>query len=252
MDSQKRIKYINAGLTILIVMASILTICSLLLAMELKTEGASSWILAHYSRYNLAMAGIKTLETNPQPYMTVNGPLKNEQGDVIKGTVLGIDDPSWNVMFDFMRSEIAFRKSDRNYQFDDKQNNPNKKSSNVPDRNKNEINWDRIKTIFVLYLTNVAKVGNKPLAAPYRAIVFWPGLKGHSVYNFLSFEEFRLDVKKMLSDELEYYSYMLALIGALGTAILPIIKRIFCRPYAMAKSETPAPSQGGGPQNALM
>jgi hypothetical protein len=146
----------------------------------------------------------------------------------VKGTVLSIDNPCWPVMFDFMRSEIAFRKSDRNYKLNDKQND-NEQSANETTTEIDEINWGRIKTIFVIYLSNVAKVGNKPLSEPFRAIVFWPGLKAHNVYGFLSFEEFRLDIKKMLTEELEYYSYFLALVGAIGTIFLPLIKKYLPR-----------------------
>lgn len=224
MDKRKMINYGNVFLTVLLILASILTILSLLLAMGLKRESISSSILPYYSRYKLAMEAIKVFEADPQTFEDKNGPVKDDQGNPIQGTLLGIDNHSWQVMLDFIRSEIAFRKSDRNYRIDEKQNTdePSKNQSAYQD---SEINWDRIKTIFVLYIKNVAKVGNKPLAEPYRALVFWPGHKGNNVYSFLSFEEFRLDLKAMLTQELEYYSYFIALIGAIGTILIPIVKK---------------------------
>ncbi len=100
------------GLTIL---TYILTLIGLLLAAGLKKDSISSKILPHYSRYNLAIKAIKIFEDEPQAMKRGDEPIKGANtGKIIMATVLDIDHPSWPVMLDFMKSDIAFRKSDRN------------------------------------------------------------------------------------------------------------------------------------------
>jgi len=228
-------KIANSIIRLLTILTYFLTLCGLLLAAGLKSDSISSKILPLFSRYNLAMEGIKILEDEPHPIT----PRKKENDPVIMATVLSIDHPSWPVMLDFMRSEIAFRKSERNEPIEEKLGAEEQPSdnSNIPHKTiLPEINYNRIKTIFVIRVKNVMKVGTKPLTEPYRVIVLWPPNKGRRVYDFLSFEEFRLDMKKMLVGELEFYSYLLAIVAVIGNIALHIIKR-YCRPYL--KDENP-------------
>ena len=77
---------------------------------------------------------------------------------------------------------------------------------------------------------NVFKVGNKPLTEPYRVFTTVPPsttIKSRRIYDFLSFEEFNLDMKKMLVGELEFYSIILAIVAVLGAMLLHVIKRAF-------------------------
>jgi len=54
------------------------------------------------------MDGLKTLQDIKYPYVIVN-----QKFDI---GILSIDQPSWQVMLDFLQSDIAFRKSDRGEQ----------------------------------------------------------------------------------------------------------------------------------------
>ena len=73
---------------------------------------------------------------------------------------------------------------------------------------------------------------------PYRAVVLEPSQnKYRRVYDFLSFEEFKLDLKKMLVGELEFYSIIFAIIGVLCNIALYFIKKYF-RVYLRADNIT--------------
>lgn len=66
------------------------------------------------------------------------------------------------------------------------------------------IRWDRLKTITSVRL-DVLSAGSKPLVPPYRVLVFSPipappFMLSHHVYEFVSFDEFRLDVRRFLLD----------------------------------------------------
>ena len=225
-------KLLNGIVKTLTVLATVIALCGLVLAACLKIEGVASRILPLYPRYSLALEGIKVFEDNPQAMKKEDEIVKSKDTDQeIMATVLGIDHPSWSVMLDFIKSEIAFRKSDRNQaieeilsiedQSDDNENATNKKKLT-------KINYDRIKTILVLRVRNVATIGGKPLTEPYRAVVIEPSQnKTRRVYDFLSFEEFKLDLKEMLVGELEFYSFLFAIIAIVCKLPLYFIKKRF-------------------------
>lgn len=227
-DFKRVTNFTITGLTIL---AWCLTGVGILLAAGLKKESVSSKILPHYDRYNLAMEAINIFDGEPQPVKRGNEPITQKtSGKIVMATVLSIDYPSWPVMLDFIKSDIAFRKSDRNQPTEESLSTEGE-SSDSPDTPRSgvlpEINFDRIKTIFVIRVHNVLKVGSKPLTEPYRTVVFWPPSKSRRVYDFYSFEEFRLDMKIMLVDELEYYSIIFTFIALVVTAILHVAKRYY-------------------------
>lgn len=205
----------------------VLTLLGVSLLFGLTIDSFSSKILSLYPRYNLAMEAITILEGEPKPIMINNELQKDKKGKEVIATTLGIDHPSWPVMFDFIRSETAFRKSIRNEPIqeniamdEESSVNPNTTQKDVDP----EINFDRIKSISIIRVRGVPKVGGKSLTEPYRTIVMWPPLKFRRVYDFLSFEEFKLDIKKMLVDELESLARLISVIAAVCTLLLFIAK----------------------------
>ena len=80
------------------------------MSVALKNQNFTDWILLKWpsSPYLLAMDGLKTLQDIKYPYVIVN-----QKFDI---GILSIDQPSWQVMLDFLQSDIAFRKSDRGEQ----------------------------------------------------------------------------------------------------------------------------------------
>jgi hypothetical protein len=64
------------------------------------------------------------------------------------------------------------------------------------------INFERIKTIVALKNEGIISAGPKALTPPYNLLVLWPGTLGRRVYEFLSFEEFRLDLRHVVLDEI--------------------------------------------------
>ena len=91
--------------------STVLTGGSLILAAALKTETLASEILAYDPRYMLASAGVETLRDMHYPLSRID-PKTNKTSTVNIG-ILNIDNPSWPVTLEFVRSEIAIRKSQR-------------------------------------------------------------------------------------------------------------------------------------------
>lgn len=224
-------KMVNGIVKTLTVLAPVIVLFGLMLAACLKIEGVASRTLSLYPRYSLALEGIKILEDNPQVMKKENEIVKDASDREITATVLGIDHPSWSVMLDFIKSDIAFRKSDRNQTIEETLSREDRSDANETATHKKaltKINFDRIKTIIVLRVRDVAKLGGKPITEPYRAVVVEPSQnKLRRVYDFLSFEEFRLDVKKMLVNELEFYSIVFAIFAVLCNILLYYIRKRF-------------------------
>jgi hypothetical protein len=223
---------VSGIIRILTVLATLITLFGLVLAACIKTDSVSSIILPLYPRYNLALEGIKVLQAKPQPLKQGDKPAKGSTEDKpIMATFLGIDHPSWAVMLDFIKSDIAFRKSDRNL--------PTKEPFVILDDNEKvtqtsklpKINYDRIKTILVLRVRDVLQIGGTPVNAPYRMLIVDPTQVGkpRRVYDFLSFEELKLDLKKMFINELEFYSIVCAIIGFICNIVLFIIRKYYLK-----------------------
>jgi hypothetical protein len=84
------------------------------------------------------------------------------------------------------------------------------------------IDFDRIKTITSIE-TPVVSAGSKALSPPYHLIVLWPGNVvnvARRVSAFLSFEEFRLDLRHMMLDEIEEMGLWLGGVAAIATILL--------------------------------
>ena len=205
MDEKKVRKFGSRTISGLTILTYALTLCGLILAAGLKLDTVSSKILPYYPRYKSAMKAIEILADNPQPLTKGGEIIIKEDGKPNLVTILGIDHPSWPVMLDFMKSEIAIRTSDINDPVKENIDPAEKSSDNQGTKNEvglPEIDYDRIKAIFVLRVKNFLKAGNKPITEPYRVYTFVPpsniGRKNRRIYDFLSFEEFKLDIKKML------------------------------------------------------
>jgi len=225
-------KVVKGIVKILPVLTTAIILLGLLLAACLKIEWIASRTLSLYPRYSLALECIKVFESNPQVIKKENEIVPIEGTDQeIMATVLGIDHPSWPVMLDFIKSEIAFRKSDRNQTIEEAVSIDGKLDDNENATKKKtliKINYDRIKTIVVIRVRNVPTIGGKPMTAPYRAVVKNPSQKElRIVYEFLSFEEFKLDLKKMLVGELEFYSIVFAIIAVICKIALYCVRKYF-------------------------
>lgn len=238
---------VRIGLRILEVTALTLTVLGALLAVGLKNDNLATQLLSIYPRYSLAMNGFSVFQR-----MEERLPQKDESGKeaILNVGVVSIDEPQWSVFWDFVQSETAIRKSERNEPTPPQQlgvASPNPPQSSSPSSNQGEavpegsgvakvpstatpqsfaanqvnpaaipINFQRIKTILAIRSPGVISAGTKPLVPPYALLVLWPGNLAHRVYEFLSFEEFRLDLRRMMLNELEEYSVW-------GTALSSII-----------------------------
>lgn len=225
-------KIVNGLVKALTILAVIIALFGLMLAACLKIEGVASRTLSLYPRYSLALEGIKILEDNPEVMKDENGIMTHPGTDQeIRATILTINHPSWSVMLDFIKSEIAFRKSDRNRTVEETlsiENHSDANESTTHNKTITRINYDRIKTIIVVWVRNVARIGGKPITEPYRAMVIEPSrMEMRRVYGFLSFEEFKFDIKKMLVGELEFYSIVFAIIAVLCNIALHCIRKYF-------------------------
>ena len=203
-----------------ITISSIAVGAGLLITLCLKSDNLKSSILPFHPDYTLGQSGIDILE-NMQFSQEI------DTGKVIHVGVLDIDSDSWPIMIDFLQSEIAFLKSERN--------NPNSIDSNLssasqessePDKQKPlvPINWDRIKTVYSTRV-GVMKAGEKPITPPYRLFVSWPKRTNRGVYDFYSFKEFRSDMDKMLANKVEYFAILISIIGFFTGLFSAFLKR---------------------------
>jgi hypothetical protein len=211
----------------LLLAAYISTSIGLIMAAALKTNSLSDILLSYNPRYSRAMDGFRTLQDLKYPLQIGTNPFQV--------SILSVDEPAWGVLLNFVRSETAIRKSERNEPSNlpslpsptSTPSSPPATGSTSPppapppatETTPAQINFDRIKTIIGLQRP-VATAGPKPLIPPYILGVFWQNSPGqqydlHSVYEFLSFEEFRLDLKHMILDEMEGWSLWIAFIAFL-------------------------------------
>jgi len=203
---------ISIIINLLKMVTPILLAFGLVITFCLKIDRLKNIILPFYPRYELAEVGIKTLEDIRYP---LTQPTKKPE--VTKVGVLDITHQSWGVILDFLQSEIAFRKSNRNEPAQ-KQPTTNDNSSETSNETSSvapqQVNWDRLKTIISKH-RNVVKAGEKPLLPPYQLFAVIPNSSGPTPtqYEFLDFKEFRLDMKEMLVNELESYAILLSLIA---------------------------------------
>lgn len=200
--------------------AGALTIVGVLFDIGLRYTAASDVLLSYYPRYTLAMRGFHILEEMKYPFL--NGPTKQQ----MTVGVLPIEDRSWPIMVGFLRSDTAFLKSPRN----------------DPPHPKNQpslpaVNWERIKTI-VSVKSDVPLAGDQPLMPPYSLDVLWPGNAGRVMYEFRSWDEFRLDLRETMLQRLETTDLWITLTAVVCTILAESLRRIVER-----KRSTPTASE---------
>lgn len=214
---------LRVALSALALTASFLTGAGLFLSAALKNNKTADFILSHYPRYSLAMKGFNALQDFKYPTAPPDPPLNVG--------LVSIDDKEWGVLLDFIQSEVAIRKSERNepspLHSAAAPANPPTPSPTPSNTDLPNINFDRIKTIISMRM-DVASVGAKPLAPPYRLIVFWPNPPStpRRVYEFLSFAEFRLDLRHFILDEIEEWSLWMAVIAFAVSVPAEALRRI--------------------------
>jgi len=117
------------------------------------------------------------------------------------------------------------------------------------------IDFGRIKTIVAVEV-ETPKVGPKPLAPPYRLIVRWPHTAPvvRHVYEFLSFQEFALDLRQMFVLKLRYFGMLATGISVAATVVLAGLRwalRRFAPGVLATSSPELAPGMDAGPQRTV-
>jgi hypothetical protein len=225
------------GLTVLSVFAALLTGLGLITAAAVRNDNLAAKILPFYPRYLLAMDGFHTLQD--MKYPAQNGKDANGNPQFINVAVLSIDDPPWSVMLDFIQSETAVRKSERNEPAPQQSplqssapaaapvETPSQPSSQpqAPPQALPTINFGRIKTI-TAFRNDVMSAGPKPLVPPYNLVVLWPPTIPRRVYEFLSFEEFRLDLRRMILDEIQESVLWMSVVAFACTVLINTLRAV--------------------------
>jgi hypothetical protein len=173
-------------------------------------------------------------------------PVKSGETKTMDVGVLSIEDPSWHVMLEFIQSETAIRKSDRN---EPPTPTPSAASATTPHPS-TTINFGRVKTI-VATRVDVMQAGSRPLVPPFSLVLLTPDAAGRKMYEFLSWEEFRLDLRQFFLDELNVITLWLSLIafviGLLATGARWLLSRntsIVTAENLIAKQDEPHPEIG--------
>jgi len=214
------LRAVQLGLSVLSIASAFLTGAGLILAACLENSNLADLALSYYPRYTLAQQGFRTLQDFKYPLQDSTG--------TINVAVLSINEPGWFAILDFIQSETAIRKSERNEApLPISQRQPGSPSGDAtqpppvptPLTNLPPVNYARIKTIVALKETAVISAGSKALVPPYKLLVISPVNVPRRLYEYLSLEEFQLDLRKMAIDELEGMSLWLAVV-AFGCGLL--------------------------------
>ncbi len=225
------------GLSVLSVTAAFLTGLGLIVAAAITNDNLAAKLLPYYPRYLRAMHGFDTLQDMKYPAMS--GRDLSGKPQFIDVAVLSIDDPGWHVLLDFIQSEIAIRKSERNapappsprIQSQAPTEGPVEVSPQPsaqppsPSQPLPPINFQRIKTI-AAFRADVMSAGSKPLVPPYNLVVLWPPPIARTVYEFLSFEEFRLDLRRMILDEIQGLALWMSVVAFACTLLINALRAV--------------------------
>jgi hypothetical protein len=92
-------------LSTLTVLAALCTFGGIIAALATKNDTLATKLLSVYPRYVLAMDAMQALQDMKFPI--------REGAATVNVGVVSIDEPSWNVLLDFVKSETAIRKSER-------------------------------------------------------------------------------------------------------------------------------------------
>ncbi len=204
---------IRFATSVLPVLAFFLTVAGLVLRGVTYEPRLAQHVLLRYSRYQQAERALQILQERKYP-------MKDSREVGFQVGVLDITDPAWSVMLDFLQSEIAIRKSERNEPGPQMFTPPTTpgaseapKAVELP-----PIDFHRLKTIISVEIPTI-RAGTKPLVGPNRLIVLFPNTVFRRVYEFLSFTEFQLDLRLMLVQEVRFGSIVFAGVALLVTAL---------------------------------
>jgi hypothetical protein len=225
------------GLSFLSIVAAFLTGLGLIVAAAMTNDNLATKLLPFYPRYSLAMQGFAILQDIKYP--ALSGKDSNGKPQFTNIAVLSVDDPAWAVMLDFIRSETAIRKSERNQpappttqiQSPAPANPPVETPPQPPAQSSMTpqmlppIDFQRIKTI-ASFRADVMTAGSKPLVPPYNLVVLWPPPITRTVYEFLSFEEFRLDLRRMMLDEIQGLALWASVIAFACTLLINALRAV--------------------------
>ena len=201
--------------------AAFITILGIILSMSLKNEVSARYVMDRYPRYRVASQGVEVLGDRKFP-------APGSENDALDLGVLEITHPAFPVMLDFIRSEIAVRKSERN-EAEGTTASPEDRATEpaaLPD-----INFDRLKTISGAKIP-VIRAGPKALIPPYILLVLYPDNVSRRVYEYHSPEEFDLDLRQHFRSELELYALMATLAALLLGTILMLLRWLNRRYHA--------------------
>jgi hypothetical protein len=217
--SRLGLRALRFTVTVLPVLAGFFTAFGILLSASTYEPRLAKHMLALCPRHRLAQEALALLEN-------LQDMVKDRNGKEVRVSVLGIDHPSWGIMLDFVQSEIAIRKSERNEPAPASFSSPAGAGSpeNSPPAELPPIDFDKIKTIVAAEF-ETPKAGSKPLTPPYRLLVFWPPTIARRVYEFLSFQEFALDLRQMLVLELRFGAIVASGIAFVTTVVLSLLRR---------------------------
>jgi hypothetical protein len=212
--------------------AGALTFAGLVLAVGVKNERMADGLLALYPRCRTVMDGFAVLED-------MKYPLKVDEGAPRNASVLEITHTSWPIFLEFLKSETAIRKSERSDSIAAKP--AQDKQQALP-----PIDFDKVKTIFV-FRNDVISAGPKALVPPFALHVLWPVGPpmpiARRAYEFVTFEELRMDLRKMMLDEIEAIGLWMALAAFLTEWPVALAKRwLLRRTVRRAATATTAPA----------
>jgi len=86
------------------------------------------------------------------------------------------------------------------------------------------IDYDLVKTVVCMNSPVLVVAGSESLGPRYKLVVPWNG--GEDVYDFLSFREFRLDMRRMILDELEETALWIAVVAFAFSVPLDALRRL--------------------------
>lgn len=198
--------------SLLPVITFFLSVGSLVLSGAAYEGRLAEYVLPLYPRYQQGQEGLRILQDRKYP-------ARGDGGAEMLVGILDIDHPSWRVMLDFIQSEIAIRKSERNEPGPAMFTPPTAGAKPPKPVELPPIDFGRIKTITSLEVGTI-KAGPKPLAPPFRLIVLFPHGIARRVYEFLSFQEFRLDLRQMLVSEIRFGSILVSAFSLCVSALL--------------------------------
>jgi len=207
----------KVGVYLFVVVSGLIGLIGVCLSVAMKEKSVADFILSEYPRYKHALAGYSSLRN-----MTTQIP-DSGQG-VINIGIISIGDDGFSEILDFLQSEVAIRKSDRNeagsFSYPDKvQPGSSSQLSRVQ-----PLNFYRIKTVVSTYQP-IMSAGSKQIVPPYRLIVIFPFDPAvvRRIYEFLSFEEFSLDLRSMFVGEIETWS---AWCGFIALALNAVVNSV--------------------------